>query len=376
MLLPPLSLYIHIPWCVRKCPYCDFNSHQNSSNLPVWEYIEALEADLLNDLEYVQGRKLHSIFIGGGTPSLFPADAIEVLLIHLENLLGFNDQIEITLEANPGASEYNNLKLLRHAGVNRLSFGVQSFNTNHLKLLGRIHNDKEIYSAYENARKAGFNNINLDLMHGLPEQSVEQAMDDLDKAATLLPEHISWYQLTLEPNTAFYSSPPELPGESVLNEIVSQGEKKLAEHGFNQYEVSAYAKQKKQSQHNLNYWQFGDYLAIGAGAHGKITTLDGSIFRFRKTRLPKDYLEKNKPFKTGVTEVKKEELPLEFMMNALRLTDGIELSLFEERTGIHIQTLDSKLRNLETQGLISIENQQIRTTTLGRNFLNSLLEAF
>ncbi|MET0355328.1 MAG: radical SAM family heme chaperone HemW, partial [Cellvibrio sp.] len=269
--LPPLSLYIHIPWCIRKCPYCDFNSHQANNNIPEAEYVSALRFDLQQDVVLAQGRKLTSIFFGGGTPSMLSAKAIAQIVKDAQTIIGFEPEIEITLEANPGTFEQEKFSGFRAAGINRLSIGIQSFNDTQLKLLGRVHGSDEALRAVDVARKAGFDNINLDLMHGLPEQSVMGAKADLAQAIALAPEHISWYQLTIEKNTEFYSAPPVLPVEDTLADIQDEGQVMLAQAGYEQYEISAYAKNKKRARHNINYWEFGDYLGIGAGAHGKIT---------------------------------------------------------------------------------------------------------
>ena len=371
----PLSLYVHIPWCVKKCPYCDFNSHVSQAPIPEQQYTEHLIADLAEEAKYGSGRRLSSIFFGGGTPSLFSPQAIGRIIHAAQESLGFTQDIEITLEANPGTTEYTDFGALRDAGVNRLSIGIQTFNTQHLKALGRIHSEAEAINAFHKARAAGFNNVNLDLMHGLPNQSQAQAMLDLTTAIELQPEHISWYQLTIEPNTIFYNAPPALPNEDTLSDIQDQGEALLAEHGYQQYEVSAYAKNNLRAKHNMNYWQFGDYLGIGAGAHGKITTPDGHIERYRKTRLPADYLNADKAKTVGRSVVPAERLPLEFMMNALRLPQGIETQLFQQRTGLPLATVMPQLQQLQTEGLIEA-GKRIRPTTLGFRFLNTVLSRF
>lgn len=393
--LPPLSLYIHIPWCVRKCPYCDFNSHESQKELPVQDYVNALREDLTIEQPLAQGRRITSIFFGGGTPSLFPGSAIGEIINTVDELIGIEKNAEITLEANPGATECLSFQALHEAGVNRLSMGVQSFNDTHLKKLGRIHNSKHVFTAFERARTAGFNNINIDLMHGLPNQTQEQALSDLHKAIELKCTHISWYQLTIEPNTAFYSEPPLLPVEDTLANIQERGQSLLEHSGFVQYEVSAFAAQstvqhlpsqgtvsKKpqdwRSQHNLNYWRFGDYLGIGAGAHGKITQLSNHpfIIRRQKTRQPKDYLDAKKTFASKQSTIDKQSLSLEFFMNGLRLNTGIEKTLFEERTGLNIALLKSKLTDLEQKGLIVNTKKSIALSELGRRYLNSVLEYF
>lgn len=386
--LPPLALYIHIPWCIRKCPYCDFNSHQANDNLPETEYVAALRADLEQDLSLVQGRKLSSIFFGGGTPSIFSAKAIAQILQDAERLVGFETDIEITLEANPGTFEQERFSGFRAAGVNRLSIGIQSFKDEQLKLLGRVHGRDEALRAINVARKAGFDNINLDLMHGLPQQSIADAMADLHQAIELAPEHLSWYQLTIEQNTAFYSAPPVLPEEEILADIQDEGHGLLASAGYAQYEVSAYAQVGRRARHNLNYWQFGDYLGIGAGAHGKITLpVHKKIMRLWKTRLPKHYLDSQQKitspicghqnsFVGGGEVLTAESLPLEFLLNALRLNDGVALDFFSGRTGTPISALDPQWQSLTAQGLVEIRDGRLRTTTLGLRFLNRVLQAY
>lgn len=371
----PLSLYVHIPWCVKKCPYCDFNSHTSEAPIPEQQYTDRLIEDLTVDIENYPARPLASIFFGGGTPSLFSPEAIGRIIAAAQQLIGFTNDIEITLEANPGTTEYTDFSALRKAGVNRLSIGVQSFNGEHLQALGRIHTEDEALSAYSKARAAGFNNINLDLMHGLPNQTETEALQDLTTAIALKPEHISWYQLTIEPNTIFYNSPPALPCEDTLSDIQDQGEALLANHGYQQYEVSAYAKNNQRAKHNINYWQFGDYLGIGAGAHGKITHSDGRIERYRKTRLPADYLNTNKVKTVGQSTVTQDRLPLEFMMNALRLPDGVPTALFEQRTQLPITSVLPQLQQLQAEGLVSIDDY-LRPTALGFRFLNTVLSRF
>ncbi|MCR6653228.1 MAG: radical SAM family heme chaperone HemW [Cellvibrionaceae bacterium] len=375
MILPPLSLYVHIPWCVRKCPYCDFNSHETQT-IPEAEYVAALLQDLEQDLHLIQGRRLRSIFFGGGTPSLFKAASIAKILDAVEQKIGLENNAEITLETNPGTAEYDNLEGYRSAGVNRLSFGIQSFNDQHLQKLGRIHDSREALTAYASARRAGFQNINLDLMHGLPGQIPEEARSDLQQAIALQPEHISWYQLTIEPNTVFYSRPPALPEDETLSDIQDAGQELLQQAGFAQYEVSAYCRPERQSQHNLNYWQFGDYLALGAGAHGKITIPEKGIMRYRKTRKPADYLDPIKPFTAGWEYVEKEQQTLEFMMNALRLVDGVPRHWFAERTQMEDAALQHYLPQLVERGLLAARHDRLQPTSLGLRFLNDTLAAF
>ncbi len=374
--LPPLSLYIHIPWCVRKCPYCDFNSHTASPVLPEQEYVDALLADLDQDLHAVYGRELTSIFFGGGTPSLFSAEALGRLLKGVEQRIPFADDIEITLEANPGTFEQEKFVAYRKLGINRLSIGIQSFQQEKLEALGRIHNGDEAVRAAGMARQAGFDNFNLDLMHGLPDQSLDDALADLRQAIELQPTHISWYQLTLEPNTVFWNQPPVLPEDDTLWDIQEAGQALLAEHGYAQYEVSAYAQPGKPARHNLNYWSFGDFIGIGAGAHGKLSHPDGRIVRTWKTRLPKDYLNPAKNFQAGEKILSNDELPFDFLMNALRLTAGVESRLYPERTGLSLDTLAEGRREAEQSGLMQVEPSRLAATERGQLFLNDLLQQF
>lgn len=388
--LPPLALYIHVPWCIRKCPYCDFNSHQANDDIPEADYVAALRFDLQQDQTLAQGRKLTSIFFGGGTPSMLSAQAIAQILKDAEDIIGFEPNIEITLEANPGTFEQEKFSGFRAAGVNRLSIGIQSFNDQQLKLLGRVHGREEALRAVSVARAAGFDNINLDLMHGLPEQSVEAAKADLQQAIDLQPEHISWYQLTIEQNTAFYSAPPVLPEEEILADIQDAGVELLAAAGYEQYEISAYARDKKRARHNLNYWEFGDYLGIGAGAHGKITIpAEHKVVRLWKTRLPKHYLDASRSqkistnlgghqnvFGGGSDVLLPESMPLEFMMNALRLHAGVPQTFFSERTGVAWSALAPQWQLLAAQGLVELVEGVARPTELGRRFLNRVLQTF
>ncbi|MGH1451036.1 MAG: radical SAM family heme chaperone HemW [Pseudomonadaceae bacterium] len=374
--LPALSAYVHIPWCVRKCPYCDFNSHVSDSGLPEEEYVAALVADLQQDLPTVQGREIRSIFFGGGTPSLFSAASLGQILEAMAARLSFASDIEITLEANPGTFEQAKFADYRRAGINRLSIGIQSFNPVHLKALGRIHDDAEALAAVDMARRAGFDNLNLDLMHGLPGQSVEQALADINQAVALAPEHLSWYQLTLEPNTVFYNKPPTLPVEDVLWSIQEDGQRRLAEAGLLQYEISAYAQAGRQARHNLNYWQYGDFLGIGAGAHGKQTHPDGGVERFWKTRLPRDYLDPAKAFRAGDKRLEAADLPFDFLMNALRLNDGVPAGYYQARTGQSLHSIAPALDRAVARGLLEPWQQQLRPTERGRLFLNDLLEMF
>lgn len=374
--LPPLSLYIHVPWCVRKCPYCDFNSHTSPQSLPEDEYIAALLLDIEQDLAWLQGRAIHSVFIGGGTPSLLSPQAYQKLFSQLKQKMNFEANCEITLEANPATIEHGSFEGYLAAGINRLSLGIQSFNGLQLKNLGRIHGQSEAEKAILLAKAAGFTNFNLDLMHGLPNQSLEEALLDIEIALSFKPPHLSWYQLTIEPNTAFYRQPPVLPDDDTLWAIQEAGQQKLAQAGLLQYEVSAYT-HNKPSQHNLNYWQFGDYLAIGAGAHGKVTTPEG-IFRYRKTRLPKDYLAAapQQQARLGLEKVSNEDLTFEFMMNGLRLKQGVPIAYFEQRTGLHWPLLEAQIAPALAKNWLSLKNNHIKCTELGFNYLNDVLSLF
>ena len=376
---PPLSLYVHIPWCVKKCPYCDFNSHALNGSLPEVEYVEALLRDFDRELSANKGlrdRKLHSIFFGGGTPSLMSVLAFDRLLSQLRERMTFSDDIEITMEANPGTYEHDRFRGYRDAGINRLSLGVQSFQDEKLKALGRIHCSDEAVAAIDSLNEIGFDNYNIDLMHGLPGQTTEDALSDLGQAIALNPSHISWYQLTIEPNTVFYSKTPGLPEDEELWSIQEQGWNKLEQAGFLQYEISAYSRQGKQAAHNLNYWQFGDYIGIGAGAHGKLTDLQsGAIRRNWKTRMPRDYLSAEKLFEAGSRVLEEEELPIEFLMNALRLNRGVCESIFTERTGLDLSALQEGRELAVRKGLLE-PGERLQPTPQGRLFLNDLLELF
>ncbi|MBF4456945.1 MULTISPECIES: radical SAM family heme chaperone HemW [Acinetobacter] len=374
----PLSLYIHMPWCVRKCPYCDFNSHavpdgQLSMDLEQ-QYLTALVADFETQVEMAQGRLIHSVFIGGGTPSLISAQGYQWLFDQLKARLSFSDDCEITLEANPGTVEHDPFADYLSVGINRLSIGVQSFDTEHLQRLGRIHSAHNAMDAIQQARQAGFERVNVDLMHGLPSQTVEQALTDLKLAVEHGATHISWYQLTIEPNTVFFRTQPALPQDEILEQIQELGEAYLIANGFINYEVSAWRKEKP-SAHNLNYWQFGDYLAIGAGAHGKVTRPDG-VYRFQKTRLPKDYLAKVPAEHLQMKRIKADELPFEFMMNALRLNEGVAAELYQQRTGLDLNHLQTPLSKLRQKKLLLDDTSKIACTEQGHIFLNSVLESF
>ncbi|MHA6492040.1 radical SAM family heme chaperone HemW [Pseudomonas borbori] len=374
--LPPLALYVHIPWCVKKCPYCDFNSHAAGPTLPEDEYVDALLADLDAALPQVYGRPLTSIFFGGGTPSLFSARALGRLLEGVQRRVPFASDIEITLEANPGTFEQAKFRDYRSLGINRLSIGVQSFQAPKLIALGRIHDGDEAVHAADMARAAGFDNFNLDLMHGLPDQSIEDALSDLRIAIAQQPTHLSWYQLTVEPNTVFWNQPPLMPEDDVLWDIQEAGQALLAEHGYAQYEVSAYAQAGKAARHNLNYWTFGDFLGIGAGAHAKLSDPAGVITRSWKTRLPKDYLDPAKRFSAGERSLSADELPFEFLMNVLRLTDGVASSLFTQRTGLPSSLLSSARAEAQQRGLMLTDPARLTATREGQLFLNDLLQHF
>lgn len=374
--LPPLSLYIHIPWCVQKCPYCDFNSHGQNGELPQEAYVDALLEDLRQDLHLVQGRQIHTIFIGGGTPSLFDALQIKRILDGANALIPFSDNIEITMEANPGTLEHDDFSAYRAAGVTRLSIGVQSFSKDKLNLLGRIHDQNEAQVAAQKASQAGYLSFNLDLMHGLPNQSFAEAMADIDTAAALNPPHLSWYQLTIEPNTLFHSKPPQLPDDEALWHIYAQGQQKLAALGYEQYEISAYAKPGYQCKHNLNYWQFGDYLGIGCGAHGKVTLPEENrIIRTVKIKHPKGYLSaSNYTFES--IDVAEEDRALEYLMNRLRLMTPIPKQEFELRTGQHRDTLTEGMEKAKQRGLLTESAEHWQLTSKGHMFVNDLLTQF
>ena len=370
--LPPLALYIHYPWCVKKCPYCDFNSHEGSIHNG---YIKALLKDLDDDLKFIQNRKIHSIFIGGGTPSLMSIEDAYELFDGLNERLSISKNIEITLEANPGTFEVEKFSEFRKAGINRLSVGVQSFKDNQLKFLGRIHSGGDALRAISEAKKVGFDNLNIDLMYGLKDQTIDMCLEDVMQAIELKPSHISFYQLTLEPNTLFAKYPPKLPIDEKIWDMGEQGAALLNQNGFRQYEVSAYS--ERPSEHNINYWKFGDYIGIGAGAHGKITDVESQqIFRTLKPKSPKDYLSK---MQTGVdisTKKEVDNVAFEFMLNSLRLKDGFSSSLFESRTGLLIKSLSSELGRAENLGLLENKNNWIKPTSKGFNFLNELQEIF
>ena len=375
--LPPLSLYIHIPWCIEKCPYCDFNSHKLRGEIPETEYLTALIDDLKQDLSFVQGRELFSIFIGGGTPSLISASGIKWLLENIQQLIPFKTEMEITLEANPGAIENQKIADFKTAGINRFSFGVQSFQQEKLTKLGRIHGVEEAKTAAKQAHNVGMKTFNLDLMHGLPNQSLEDAMSDLQTAIDLKPTHLSWYQLTIEPNTQYFSHPPKLPDDEVLWGIQEQGLALLAEHGYQQYEISGYSQTGWQCQHNLNYWRFGDYLGIGCGAHGKISfPLENKILRTTKIKHPKGYLNPESTYMNECNSVDKDDLIFEYMINRLRLMEDIPFDEFENYTGLKRESLNKQLQQATNKQLMTVDKAVCRVTPLGHRYLNDLLTIF
>ncbi len=375
----PLSLYIHIPWCIRKCPYCDFNSHKSPDALPETAYVDALLADFDHDLARYATckRDLHSIFIGGGTPSLFSADAYDRLFAQLKQRISFAKDIEITLEANPGTVEHGRFSDYFALGINRLSLGIQSFNSDHLQKLGRIHDAKQAHQAIEQAQHAGFTNFNLDLMHGLPGQTVQEALDDVQQAFSHNPSHLSWYQLTIEPNTLFHKTQPKLPHEDVMADIEDAGMAMLQSQHYERYEISAFCRDGQTARHNLNYWLFGDYYGIGAGAHGKLTlNTPDQIYRTQKQRQPKDYLNTSKPFGIDRPALDTEALIFEFMLNATRLEQDIEHQLFSDRTGLSIEHIYPMLEKAQQLGLITLQPSSWRITPLGRRFTNDLQTLF
>ncbi|HCR88041.1 MULTISPECIES: radical SAM family heme chaperone HemW [Psychrobacter] len=410
----PLALYIHIPWCVKKCPYCDFNSHELpiDSQLSMYdEYVDTLLLDAASQQALTQGREISSIFIGGGTPSLLPIAQYQRLFNGLREIFQFAGDIEVTMEANPGTLEHAPFAQYLDVGINRLSIGVQSFAAGQLTTLGRIHNPAQALSAIKAARSAGFERVNVDLMHGLPQQTMSEALNDIQMAHEAGATHISWYQLTIEPNTVFYRSQPILPDEDSLADIEQAGQTLLERLGYDNYEVSAWAgASDKPCRHNVNYWQFGDYLAIGAGAHGKVTiderygnqTLmadkvsdevlkkvlaETGIYRFSKSRMPKDYMtfdndsmnnikKEGAPKMVGWQAIASDELVSEFMLNALRLHEGVTWSLFEARTGLSYDNIALEVNQLIKQGLLVDDNEYLQPTALGRRYLNQILRAF
>ena len=375
----PLSLYVHIPWCVKKCPYCDFNSHEKNKFFDEKLYVKALLTDLDNEYENCQQRTLSSIFFGGGTPSLFSAEAIQAIIDHARKLFNF-DNIEITLEANPGTFEQEKFTAFKNAGINRLSIGIQSFNDSHLKALGRIHDKTQALTAIETAFNAGLTNINLDLMFGLPQQSVQHAIDDINTACEFNVPHLSHYQLTIEENTYFHKHTPALPEADLIWEMQTLCQTLLAENHYQQYEISAYSKSGKQCLHNLNYWQFGDYIGIGAGAHGKITELnketsDIKIIRRWKHRQPQQYMKQalNNEAASGQKLLDQQDIVFEYLLNVLRLKTGGDINMFEKNTGLKHKELKQAFSNIDTD-LFVLNNERITTTDKGFLFLNEILE--
>jgi len=377
---PPLSLYIHIPWCVRKCPYCDFNSHNQPQTLPVAEYVAALVADLEQDLPLVWGRPVHSVFFGGGTPSLFPPEAISQILDAASARLRFTPSAEITMECNPGTAEHGRFEGYLAAGVNRLSFGVQSFDDGCLARLGRIHDSDEAERAVKLAQDAGYSNINLDLMYALPEQTLAMALHDVERAVALSPSHLSHYQLTLEPNTVFAARPPKgIPLEDDAWDMQEHCIEAMAAVGYAQYEVSAYAQPGKQCAHNLNYWRFGDYLGIGAGAHGKISSgASDSILRRWKVKNPRDYLDAAATERRigGDDPIETAQRPFDYMLNALRLVEGFRLADFEARTGLDRGAIGKQLEHIRLMGWLETQGDRLVPTELGRRFTNDVISVF
>ncbi|WP_018987139.1 radical SAM family heme chaperone HemW [Methylophilus methylotrophus] len=373
---PPLSLYIHIPWCVRKCPYCDFNSHEARQEIPEAAYVDALIADLEQATPLVWGRKIRSVFFGGGTPSIFSAESIDKILSHVRMLTPLEYGAEVTLEANPGTVDIANFKGYRDAGVNRVSLGIQSFQPQYLKALGRIHDREQALAAAELALNT-FEKVNLDVMYALPEQSLEDALQDAETACQIKPAHLSFYHLTLEPNTPFHRTPPSLPDDDTSATMQEEIEKILAANGYHHYETSAFAQPGQQCQHNINYWTFGDYLGIGAGAHSKLSFHD-RIIRQSRHKHPKRYLEAIQQGQVVDSEwqIGREDLAFEFMMNALRLVDGVEAGLFQQRTGLPLRTIQSTLQEAQAQGLLVQGSGVIAPTLKGQRFLNELLGMF
>ncbi len=374
--LPPLSLYIHYPWCVRKCPYCDFNSHEAKGELPEQEYLNAVQLDLEQSLPLIWGRKIYTIFIGGGTPSLMSAGALDRLLSMVRTLLPLDGNVEITMEANPGTFEAEKFKSFRASGVNRLSIGIQSFNANHLKALGRIHDDGEARRAVEIAL-ANFDNFNLDLMYGLPQQTLGEARKDLETAMSFKPPHLSLYHLTMEPNTLFAKFPPALPDDDLSADMQDMIASETKVAGYEQYEVSAYAQPGHKSRHNLNYWEFGDYLGIGPGAHSKISFPHRILrqARFKQPRAFMDAAKAGNPVQEEF-EIARADMGFEFMLNTLRLHAGFDPNLFQERTGMAINAIDQVLDEAEAKGLLYRDHKLIRPTELGQRFLNDLQQMF
>ncbi|HEX4243177.1 MAG TPA: radical SAM family heme chaperone HemW [Steroidobacteraceae bacterium] len=375
----PLALYVHMPWCVRKCPYCDFNSHQLRSSTPDPSYIDALIRDFEGELRRFRGRRIDSVFFGGGTPSLFRPEEYRRLLDALRERAEIAADAEITLEANPGTIEHGSFAGYRHAGINRVSLGAQTFSAGALAALGRIHSADDTYRAVEELRAAGLDNFNVDLMYALPDQSLEQASEDVRRACALGPAHISYYQLTLEPGTVFHARPPQLPDEETSWAIQCAGQRMLADAGYVQYEVSAYARAGARCRHNLNYWLFGDYVGIGAGAHGKVSSsLPGRVMRTVKPKQPREYLAQVAlpPAADGAAPVPVADLPFEFMLNALRLTEGFDLADYRQRTGLGWDSIEAGIRAAEARGLLTGAAGRWKPTDLGLRFLNDLQGGF
>lgn len=376
----PLSLYIHFPWCLHKCPYCDFNSHQVPNIIPEERYIQALLKDLEQELPHIWGRPLHTVFIGGGTPSLLSAKSMKMLIQGLNRLLPMRPSMEITLEANPGTFEQQRFDGFRLAGINRLSIGVQSYRNRHLKILERVHDASEAHQAVKIAKQAGFENINLDLMFGLPEQTLEEALEDLQQAIEHQPNHLSWYQLTIEPNTLFYQQQPILPQSDLMADIQDMGITLLKTHHYQQYEVSAYAQPKHQCAHNINYWEFGDYLGIGAGAHSKVTT-GKQITRTMKYKHPEKYMNSclnitpSSAVATSST-LSNADMRFEFMLNTLRLKQGVAKELFLQRTFLPLDELTQGLDEMKSKGLLIASEKKLQLSNKGWNFLNEAVECF
>src|SRR3990167_549409 len=371
----PLSLYIHIPWCVKNCPYCDFNSHAALKTIPEQDYTTALLKELESYLPYAANRPLVSIFFGGGTPSLFHAKTIETILHGISKFFSL-ENIEITLEANPGTIDQDRFRGLYIAGINRLSIGIQSFQARFLKSLGRIHDDKQAVKAVEAAYHGGFKNINLDLMYGLPHQSLDDALFDIETALSFQTTHLSWYQLTIEPNTFFHHTPPTLPSDDHIWQMQIAGQSCLKKAGLKQYEVSAYARPHQYCRHNDNYWTFGDYLGIGAGAHSKITTEKGECIRFSQVKHPKDYLNIENRKIPSIKLLSEQDLIFEFMLNALRLTDGVPVTLFTERTGLPMERINNILSEAMKMKLLKNSMTHIQPTNHGKRYLNNLIQLF
>ncbi len=373
---PPLSLYIHIPWCVKKCPYCDFNSHESRTEIPEARYVQALITDLEQSVPRIYGRKVKSVFFGGGTPSLLSSNAINEILNAVNMLTPLDYNAEVTLEANPGTIDTEHFPGYKQAGVNRISLGIQSFNANHLKALGRVHDDKQATQAAKLALKI-FDRVNLDVMYGLPNQTLDDALNDATQALRLAPDHLSFYHLTLEPNTPFYRSPPSLPSDDASSEMQERIEKILAQHGYYHYETSAFSKPKSQARHNLNYWSFGDYLGIGAGAHSKLSYHD-KITRETRHKHPKAYMENVEAGNAvdNTWQIAQQDLGFEFMMNALRLTDGFNAELFQQRTGLPLTIIAEQLLEASNKNLLIQDPKSIKPTLLGQRYLNDLLTIF